>query len=1165
MRIRTVLWGLLAVTAAFTQVNKSSLVGVLRDSSGAAVPGATVTITNTATGAVHREMTDDTGLYRANLLDVGTYAVTMEKSGFKKAVQEGVALQVGETTTLDVTMEVGALSDSVTVSAESELLRTETGSAGSTLEARNVQELPSIGRNPYVFVSLISGIQYTGDPTYVNPWDASGPSAFVANGFGSGTGATSGAGSTSMFYLDGVVNLRMDAVSFSPSPDAVEEMRAQTNAFDAEYGHSAAAFINVTTRGGSNRLHGAVYDYLRNNFLNANDFFSNRSGLGKAEFHQDDYGGSIGGPLSLPKIYRGHDRTFFFFNYEGTQLRQGGNTENIVPTALQRKGDFSQTVNTKGQAFTIYDPYSSTTARTPFPGNVIPASELDPVALKILQFYPLPNLIPAPGTLQNFVGNGVASGVTTRSWNSFITRVDHRVSDSQSLFFRYGWNHRTDTTVPYYGIPGADSELGDADGFFRGNANGAMGYTWTINPHTVLDARASVVRYGEGNVENTLGMDLTTLGFPASFAQSTPYPLFPTITMSDGDVYNLGGGNTPSKLYINELSPQVSIHMMYGHHAVKYGANFIGMQYNNFSPSHSGGTFSFNRAFTQGPTPTTAGALSGFDWASFMLGTPGSGSVDFNAVPAYEVKYFGFYLQDDWKVSNRLTVNAGIRFSHEGPITERYNRGDSSFDPNAVPSFAAAAQAAYAANPVPQLAQLVVQGGLGFLGVNSTPRGYLSVPSLYYEPRLGFAYRISDRIVWRGGYGIFIAPNNQSNFQNNGFSLTTSMITSLNNNVTPYNTLSNPFPSGVATPPGASGGLLTGVGTSVNGGPAALGSVPNFKDAMNQQFSMGFQFVLPGQVSLETSYVGNSVQHLAISRNVDAYPVADLALGSALNNKVSNPFYNLVPGNATSTFSVATMPLSQLLTPFPQFTGVTESSLPLGRSHYNSLQIMVHKRFSQGLNLSASWTFSKYLQNTAFHNIDDAAPESVISGSDRPSDFVVSGLYELPFGPGKRFLQTNSPFVKRVVGGWQASWTGTYTSGQALGFSSESLAPGCATLKAVRQVHIVNEWFDNSVVSTANPNGCWAPQASFTLQPLSSAFAGLRGPGIGMWHVDLSKEIPINEKIRFRLEAQAFNFLNTPFFGNPNTTVTSASFGQITSLYSGSASRNVQVAARVSF
>lgn len=1164
MRNRAAFLSLVLACGLAGQVNKSNLVGIVKDSTGAPVPGAAIKITDTGTDAVRQEVTDNTGLYRATLLDVGTYTVEAEKSGFKKILKNGVLLPVGETVTVDFTLEVGAVAETLTVSAESEQLRTETGSVGSTLESRNIQELPSIGRNPYVFVSLTSGIQYTGDPTYVNPWDASGPSAFVANGFGSGTGATSGAGSTSMFYLDGVVNLRMDAVSFSPSPDAVQEMRAQTNAFDAEYGHSGAAFINVTTRGGTNQFHGTVYDYLRNNFLNANDFFSNRSGLSKAEYHQDDYGGSIGGPLTIPKVYKGHDRTFFFFNYEGTQLRQGGNTTNIVPTAQQRGGDFSQTFTTKGQLITIYDPATTLLGsngkytRTPFPGNIIPKSELDPVALNLLKYYPLPNLTPAAGTLQNFVGNGVASGVSTRSWNSLITRIDHKINDSQSLFFRYGWNHRTDTTTPYYGIPGADSELGDADGFFRGNANGAAGYTWTINPHTVLDARVSVVRYGEGNIENTLGIDMTTLGFPASFAKSTPYPLFPTITMSDGDVYNLGGGNTPSRLYINELSPEVSVHSMYGHHALKYGFNFIGVQYNNFSPGHSGGTFSFNRSFTQGPDPTVSSSTSGFDFASYLLGTPGSGSVDFNAVPAESVKYFGFFVHDDWKLSDRLTLNMGLRFSHEGPITERDNRGNSGFDPNAATPIAAQVASNFAANTLPalrqlgvtQLTQMNVTGGLGFLGVSNTPSGYLAVPALYYEPRFGFAYRISNRIVARGGYGIFIAPNNNSNFQTTGFSLTTQMVTSLNNNLTPFNTFSNPFPSGVAIPPQASGGVLTGVGSSINGGLAPLGSVPPFKDAMNQQFSFGFQFVLPGQVSLETSYVGNNVQHLAISRNIDQYPVADLALGNLLNSKVANPFYGVIT-NTTSTLSQSTVAVSQLLLPFPQFTGVTESSLPLGRSHYNSQQIMANKRFAAGLTLSLAYTFSKYMQNTAYHNMDDAAPESVISGSDRPSNFVVSGLYELPFGPGKRFLQTANPFVKRVVGGWQVSWTGTYTSGQALSFSS---AERVSTSSDNPQT--VLHWFDTTQ---------FVPQAPFTLQHTSSALANLRGPGIGMWHVDLAKDIPITEHVKFRLEAQAFNFLNTPFFGNPNTSVTSTSFGQITGLYSGSASRNVQLAARVSF
>jgi hypothetical protein len=1155
MKNRVVLFLLGAALSASAQVNKSNLVGIARDSSGAIVPGVTVKITNAATGVTRQEVTDDTGLYRANLVDVGIYDLEAEKTGFKKIVQRGVRLAVGETTTVDLALEVGGLAETVTVTDESEQLRTETGSIGSTLDTHSVANLPTIGRNPYVFVALTAGIQYTGDPTYVNPWDASGPSAFTANGFGSGT---------SQFLLDGVPNMRMDVVSFSPSPDAVEEMRAQTNAFDAEYGHSAAAFINVTTRGGTNNLHGSVYDYLRNEALNANDFFSNRSGLKKAKFHQDTYGGTIGGPVMLPKVYRGRDRTFFFFDYEGTQLRQGGNTASIVPTVAQRGGDFSQTFNTKGQLITIYDPASTVLGsngkytRTPFTGNVIPKNQLDPVAQNLLKFYALPNLIPAPGTLQNFVGDGVQSGVSTRDWKSFITRVDHHINSSQTLFFRFGWNHRTDTTKPYYGIPGADTVLGDADGFFRSNHGGAIGYTWTARANMVIDMRAGITRYGEGNIENTLGMDMTTLGFPTSFAGSTPYPLFPTIVMSTGDSQNLGGGNTPSRRYINQFNPEVNVHSTYGRHALKYGMNFIGVQDNNFSSARSGGNFSFSRVFTQGADPTVANALAGNDIASFVLGTPASGFVDFNAVPATSVKYFGFYVQDDWKVSDRLTVNLGARFEHEGPITERFNRGNSGFDPNVVSPLAAKAAANFTANTLPQLRTLGVTqltglnvvGGLGFLGVGGASSGYLGVPSMYYEPRFGFAYRVSNRIVWRGGYGLFIAPNNNSSFQTNGFSLQTQMITSLDNNLTPYNKLSNPFPSGVATPPGASGGLLTGVGKSINGGMAAIGSVPTFKDAMNQQFSMGFQFVLPGQVSLETSYVGNNVQHLSITRNINQYPTAYLALGNLLNSKVPNPFAGVIT-DTTSSLSQSTVALSQLLSPFPQYTGVTQSALPLGRSHYNSLQVMANKRTSKGLTLTSALTFSKYMTKTSYHNMNDPTPESVIDSADRPFNFVVSGLYELPFGPGNRFLPGSGALVKRLVGGWELGWTGTYTSGAALSFSGAERVS-----KSNNNPQDPLQWFDTTQFVAQQP---------FTLQRTSSRIADIRGPGLGMWNVTLAKNTAITEHSRFRLEAQAFNFLNTPFFGNPNTSVTSSTFGQITGLFSGSASRNVQVAAKVSF
>jgi hypothetical protein len=376
------------------------------------------------------------------------------------------------------------------------------------------------------------------------------------------------------------------------------------------------------------------------------------------------------------------------------------------------------------------------------------------------------------------------------------------------------------------------------------------------------------------------------------------------------------------------------------------------------------------------------------------------------------------------------------------------------------------------------------------------------------------------------------------------------MVTSLDNNLTSFNRLSNPFPSGVSVPPGSAGGLLTGVGKSINGGLAAIGSVPNFKDAMNQQFSMGFQFVLPAQISFETSYVGNNVQHLSITRNINQYPTAHLALGSQLNAKVNNPFYGVIT-DTTSSLSQPTVALSQLLQPFPQFTGVTQSALPLGRSHYNAFQTMLSKQTSHGLTLTAAFTFSKYMTKTSYHNMNDAAPESVIDGADRPRNFAVSGLYELPFGPGKSFLKSGNPVIKRMAGGWHVGWTGTYTSGAALSFSGAERVS-----RSDNNKHTPLQWFDTSQ---------FVAQPPFTIQATSSRIADVRGPGLGMWNVTLAKTTSISERAKLRLEAQAFNFLNTPFFGNPNTSVTSTSFGQITGLYSGSASRNVQVSGRISF
>jgi hypothetical protein len=1131
-----------AFTFATAQVNKSNMSGVVRDSSGAVVARAEVRLTNTGTGVVRSEVSDDTGLYRFLLVDLGAYRLDVSASGFKKFSRDGIQLQAGETITSDVTLELGELTESVTVQGEASLLRTETAALGTTVNTRAITELPLQGRNPYVFLSLSAGIQYTGDPGNLNPWDVSGPSSFAA----------SGSKARAEFLLDGVPNMAISNVSFSPSPDAVGEMRVQTNAYDAEYGHSGSAFVNVSTKSGTNQIHGNAYEYLQNDFLNAKSFFDNLNNRPKSTRRQNTFGGGVGAPIYLPKLYNGRNRTFFFVNYEGTRRPSLSTSSIVVPTELERKGDFSQTVDGQGRAITIYDPASlSGGVRSAFPGNVIPQNRWDALGAKVINLYPLPNVVPAKGTLQNYLD----SRYRTFTWNSFTTRVDENITATQQLFFRAGWNHRVDGGAAYF--PNSELLANGADIFERGNIAGGAGWTWVKSSRTVVDARIGFTRYNDRNYLFSEGMDLAAFGFPANFAKSVKSSIFPTFKFSDTQST---GTQTPNRSFINQFNPIVNVHTNIGRHTLKYGFRYTVQQLHsinaastdiNVTTNRPGGYFSFDRAFTQGPNPTQSSALAGYSTASLLLGLPSAGNATIDVDPAFNTKFFSLYVQDDWKVSDRLTLNLGLRAEHEGPTTDRFDAGTSGLDTNVASPLEAAARANYAKNPIPELAALNVKGGLGFLNTNGAPRGNLNMPAIMWAPRVGFAYRVTNRIVWRGGYGTFYVPNNQSNFFQTGFSLPTLMVTSLDNNVTPFNRLSDPFPNGLTQPLGTKGGLLTAVGQNVTAPRAAIGSARDFKDGLSQQFSMGFQFALPGQVSLETSYVGNRSQRLTINnRVINDIPNQYLSLGGRLNTNVANPFFGVIT-DPTSTLSKSTISVQQLLRPYPQFINITETALPYGRSNYDSFQVQIYKRLAHGVQLGAAYTLSKFMEATSYLNTNDARPEHVISDSDRPQHLVINGIYELPFGPGKPFLNSGNGIAKRVFGGWQVNAIATFQSGQALAFAG---ADRIADTNA--DPHTIERWFDTSLAQ-------FRPQQAFTLKTLSSRVADIRGPGINKVDLTLMKRVAITERVAMQIQAEAYNAFNHANFDNPNTSVTSTTFGRITAVLL--QPRNIQLSGRLTW
>lgn len=1125
------------------QVNKSNLTGIVRDSTGAAVPEATIRLTNVDTGAARTDRSDASGFYRFTLVDRGVYRLEAEHTGFKRFLQDKVELQTGETTTVDITLALGEVAESVTITGESALLRTETGSLGTTVNTQVLNELPLIGRNPYVFLTLSPGIQYTGDPGALNPWDVAGPSAFAA----------SGSEARSEFLLDGIPNMGIGNVSLSPSPDAVQEMRVQTNGFDAEFGHSGAAFVNVSTKSGTNQYHGTGYWYLRNDNLNANNFFNNRVGSAKNEFKQNTYGASFGGPFLFPKLYNGRDRTHYFFNFEGTQIRGNAFARAIVPTELERQGNFTQSLDRSGRQFTIYDPASTRPegngfTRSPFPGNVIPTQRFDPVSVNAMKFYPLPNTAPRSGSLQNFE-NPQISG---RKWASLASRVDHQINTSHSVFFRYGWNHRTDPSSAFYGeacCRPAGNPTGGQDEFARGNIGAGASYTWVVNPRMVFDARMGFTRYFDANIMYGSGFNISSLGFPDVFARSIAYANFPRFAMLDADVENLGAGRVPSSTYNNVYNPQANLHYTLNRHALKWGYRYMASQQNSFGPNRSAGIFNFGRAFTQGPDPTRVSANAGHDFAAFLLGTPNNGSADINASPALQATYHAIYFQDDWKATSRLTLNVGLRFEHENGTTDRFNRGNAGLDFAVASPLEAQARTNYARTPIPELAALNVKGGLRFLATDKTPREHLNLPSALWAPRFGYAYRVTNWMVARGGYGIFYLPNIISNYRLDGFSLNTQMVASLDNNLTPFNTLRNPFPSGLSQPPGAAGGLLTGVGQSVTAGGASQENfLPNFRHGLNQQFSQGFQFVLPGDLSIQASYVGSLSQRLTISRNINQYPDQFLDLRTRLNARVANPFFGVVT-DPTSALSQSTTTVLQLLRPFPQYTGVTQSSLPFGRSAYHSLQLEISKRMANGLYFGVAYTNSKLMEGTSYLNPNAAKPEKVISDSDRPQRLVVHGLYELPFGQGKSFLNSSNPVLKRIVGNWQVNWVATFQSGAPLAFGSAE-----RLVRSENNPYEVDRYFDTTQ---------FAPQQPFTLRYSSSRTADLRAAGINKWDITVQKSVFVREGMSFKIQGEFYNAFNRTHLGTPNTTVTSTSFGRITGVFL--QPREVQLSGRFTF
>jgi hypothetical protein len=1149
----------MAVASALAQEARSTLSGTITDASGSAVVGAHEHITNAETGVTLSAASNEVGQYHLLFVNPGTYRLTVEMSGFHTFVRESIVLTMGEAATLDVPMEVGLQSESVTVEAKAPLLDAEKADRGLVVEQKDLSSLPVIARVPNLMATLTAGVTYTAlSMTNITPFSNSALTSLSVNGSIS---------PSAEFLLDGAPNDMIyqatHSVAYIAPVDAVAEFKVVTGAYDAQYGRNGGGVVAVALKSGTNTLHGTAYDFMQRVFLTANTFANNAVGGAKNYDKLDEFGFTVGGPVWIPKVYNGKNKTFFFVAYEHYHLNTlVSSTVSSVPTPAQRGGNFSQTFNAAGVLNTIYDPatgqsVNGTWVRSPFPGNTIPASRMDPVGSKMANTYPIPNIL-SPGSV-NWQNNYFSPLFTYYIFPNFVARMDHNFGDKERIYGRYVYNNQYLDAISNNYLTGLGAD--NRDGNKVNNAI-VLDSVTVLNPSTTLDIRVSMNRWTQ-NYRPTVydaSVGPEAVGLPASLVNQFEEPgRFPYITATNYEYMGESSSNiwyAPSSNWA--LGPTVS--RVQGRHYIKAGLDFRLMHLANYQPAYAGGTFAFDQTFTRA-NYLAADPLTGNAIAAMLLGAPTSGEVDFIARPYYSWRYWAPWAQDDIKVSRRLTVNVGVRWDVLGPVDERYNRLNYGFFPSQV-------------NPISSEVNQTLfpgykaYGGIGFAGVNGSPRSAFNTEWKNIQPRIGAAFQLTPTTVLRGGFGISYIPQVSYGY-NSGFSSTTPYVATLNANETPAGTVSNPFPSGLIAPVGSSLGLGT-----------FLGQSPNFADPNGAigyvySFSFGIQKQLAHQIRIDASYVGSLTRDAPVTETYNALSRQNLALGDVtqggnannLNKQVPNPFQGLLPGTSLNS---ATVTEQQLLLPFPEFTALTESNIPVGKVWYNSLQVNVQKRYANGFSLTAAYTFSKNIQALSYLNPQDAAPARTIVPFDRRHVFVLAPVYELPFGPGRAFLNTSHGLIGRIVGGWNLMGNFTYQTGVPTTMPTGVIAIGNPVLPNPTVAHEFNSGILSNGTVTDQVNGlpaAWEIQPAFTLRTLSLYESNIRdrwGPVLDM---ALVKRTQIRERLNLELRVDALNAINHPTFGSdPVISPTSPQFGQLL-LNNGQSneSREFQLSARLIF
>ncbi|HZR67289.1 MAG TPA: carboxypeptidase regulatory-like domain-containing protein [Terriglobales bacterium] len=1214
------------VPFALGQAYFGTVSGEVSDTTGAMVAGAKVVLTDQRKG-FHFETTSDTnGHYLFRTVPPGVYSVSAESSGFNRIVQQNFTVDVNQNATVNLTMRVAGTEQKVEVSAEALTIQTEDAETGQVVNRRFINDLPLIGRDVRSLTSLAPGVTEMDDQC---PEPCLGTN-FVSNG---------SRGAQADILLDGASvtnsepNGGITSVTYLPSPEAVEEFKVEQTNFSAEYGFSGGSVVNVIGRSGTNNFHGSVYEFFRDGSLDANDWFANRAGNPIPPLRRSNYGGTIGGPIFKNK-------TFFFFDYDGSRETGLSTASGAVPSDAMRAGDFGEVCAAQGGTFDgsglcsvpagqIWDPYSGTfngtitrstfipfnnlaTYQSPGPATQAPGNLIDPVAQKMMSYFPEPNFA-SGGIYQNWVG----SGSSHSSNRQFDIRIDHRFSQNDLITGKFSYQYTPsgtgldcfkNFTDPCQGGPGWT------------NAHAiAFNETHTFSPTLLLTTTLGFTRgvwhidsYNPHGVTDPLG----TLGFP-SYLQANGFTGVPAIFI---DQYSPAGypniGTDPYGNYrLGQDTGQLAavLDKVHGQHDIKFGFDGRIHQMNYIQTNAPVGFFSFNTDATD-KCADGLDACGGDSMASFMMGqmtqncaSNGCGSYEeIQFRPATTNYQYAFFGQDNWKVTQKLTLNLGLRYDFTLPRTDRFNHQDW-FDPNAT-SPLNGGSLTYT-NPVTgQPVSVALKGGEVF--ASSKERTNYVTDWHDIQPRFGFAYQFAPKMVVRGGFGIYYAQSRSGvtgvvPYGSAGFNRFTNVITvNPANRATPFVNLSNPFPFGLSQPAGNSLGLLNDVGFGANGPIRTPGAN---QTPYEQSWSFGIERELPSHILINAEYIGKKGTHLPFDNSVERdhlgpwvenLPIGDTSAANpcqaglsiaCLISPVPNPFQTLITDpNSTIGSSFSTIPYYQLLLPYPQFTGVSTEPLLIGNSIYHGLQLTGEKKYSNGLQFLASFTWSKSIDNSSqadtnvswlgsFDSLQDPNKpwlERSLSTFDIPYVFQFSYSYDLPIGHGRAFLGNMPRWADAILGGWKTNGIWRISDGRPLAFTvaDGTLIPTYGGGSQTLRPNIVgtpkrnngSDWVDNYFAGNdpnVHPN--FVRPADYTLGDAPRTIGSLRSPSHFTTDLSIGKQFRIREEMNFEFRIEAQNAFNHPVFGTPDTSVDDGNFGAITSTSVGP--RQVQLGFKFNF